>query len=203
MTSTGVGARYDRAYFDKWYRNLRHRVKSPGELDRQVRFVLNTAEWVHGRAVRTVLDVGCGEGNWRAALRKLRPSISYEGIDPSEYAVRRFGKTRNISLGGIEDVERVAKRTQYDLVVCCGMLNYLSPEQLAAGLRQVSNVVDGVAYLELFTSDDAFEGDTSWPAPQSTAWYKRLMRRHHLHPIGLHCYVPASRKTLVASLERL
>ena len=66
---------YDQAYFEKWYRNPRHRVKTVAELARQVAFVLHTAEWVLARPVRSVLDVGCGEGQWRAALRKHRPSI--------------------------------------------------------------------------------------------------------------------------------
>jgi SAM-dependent methyltransferase len=203
VTSTGNGARYDRAYFDKWYRNPRHRVKSPKELERQVRFVLFTAEWVLGRPVKSVLDVGCGEGNWRAVLRTLRPRIGYEGIDPSEYAVERFGKARNIRLGGIEDIERVAHRDDYDLVVCCGMLNYLDERQLRSGIRQVASRTGGVAYLELFTGDDAFEGDTSWPDPRSTGWYRRLISKSGLHSIGMHCYIPAHRVELVASLERV
>jgi SAM-dependent methyltransferase len=177
-------------------------VKSPKELERQVRFVLFTAEWVLGRPVKTVLDVGCGEGNWRAVLRRLRPGIAYEGIDPSAYAVERFGKARNIRRGGIEDVESVARRDEYDLVVCCGMLNYLDEQQLRSGIGQVASKTGGVAYLELFTSDDAFEGDTSWPDPRSTNWYRRLISKTGLHSIGLHCYIPAHRVELVASLER-
>ena len=178
-------------------------MKSPEELERQVRFVLFTAEWVLGRPVKTVLDVGCGEGNWRAVLRRLRRDIGYEGIDPSEYAVERFGKTRNIRLGSIEDVRAVAKRKQYDLVVCCGMLNYLSKMQLKRGLSQVAEKTGGVAYLELFTNEDAFEGDTSWPEPASPAWYRRNISAAGLHPIGMQCYISQHREQLVASLERL
>ena len=37
---------YDRAYFDKWYRDPRHRVRSPAELTRLVTFVLATADYV-------------------------------------------------------------------------------------------------------------------------------------------------------------
>ena len=64
---------YDRAYFDKWYRNPRYRVKTPAELARQAALVVHAAEWVLQRKLRTVLDVGCGEGNWYPVLRKLRP----------------------------------------------------------------------------------------------------------------------------------
>src|SRR3546814_486714 len=85
---------YDRAYFEKWYRNPRHRVKSPVELSRQAAFVVHTAEWVLGRRIRTVLDVGCGEGNWRPVLRRLRPRVHYTGIDPSDYEVKDRKSTR-------------------------------------------------------------------------------------------------------------
>jgi SAM-dependent methyltransferase len=203
LSSTGDGSRYDRAYFDKWYRNPRHRVKSKAELERQVRFVLSTTEWVLGRAARTVLDVGCGEGNWRAVLTSLRPGIVYEGIDPSEYAVRKFGKRRNIQLGGIEDVNALAQRDAYDLIVCCGMLNYLAAAQLARGLPQIAARTAGVAYLEIFTSEDSYEGDISWPSPHKAGWYRRKFDRAGLVPIGMQCHVHRSRARLVASLERL
>jgi hypothetical protein len=83
------------------------------------------------------------------------------------------------------------------------MLNYLDESQLRQGLRQAAEKTGGVAYLELFTSDDAFEGDTSWPEPRSTGWYRRLIRKAALHSIGMHCYIPAHRAELVASLERV
>lgn len=197
-----VAARYDQAYFDKWYRHPRHRVKSPAELARQVAFVLGTAEFVLGRPVRTVLDVGCGEGQWRAALRKHRPRVVYDGVDPSTYAVARYGATRGIRLGGIEDLDALPLRESYDLVVCCGMLNYLERPALERGVRQVARRTGGVAYLELFTREDAFEGDTDWPAPQSAPWYRNLMQQAGLWPIGMQCYVPSASKNRVSALER-
>ncbi len=195
--------RYDEAYFNKWYRSTRYRVKSAAELRRQASFVLSTAEWVLGGAVRTVLDVGCGEGQWGVALRSMRSSIKYEGVDPSEYAVRRYGKRRNIKLGGIENLGDVASRRSYDLIICCGMLNYLTTSQLSKGISNVAQLASGVAYLELFTSGDSFEGDTSWPTPRSRAFYRKLIGSSGLHPVGMHCYVPIGELHKVAQLERL
>ena len=107
---------YNQAYFEKWYRNPRHRVKSAAELMRQVAFVLHAAEWVLARPVRNVLDVGCGEGQWQAALRKYRPSIQYTGVDPSEYAVSRYGKRRNIRLGSMQNLRELSLGGPFDLV---------------------------------------------------------------------------------------
>lgn len=48
---------------------------------------------------RTLLEVGCGEAN---LISKLPSSISYTGIDPSDYAIdkgkRHFADIRNVSL---------------------------------------------------------------------------------------------------------
>lgn len=194
---------YDKSYFDKWYRNPRHRVKSPVELARQVAFVLSTAEFVLGRPVQSVLDVGCGEGQWRAALREHRPRVHYVGVDPSAYAVDRYGRERNLLLGGIESLDTLPLRSAYDLVVCCGMLNYLAPRQLTRGIAQVARRTGGVAYLELFTSEDSFEGDTNWPAPKAATWYRAIMRKAGLWPIGMQCYVTSDATSRVSALERL
>lgn len=192
---------YDKAYFDKWYRNPRHRVKTATELARQVAFVLHTAEWILARPVRSVLDVGCGEGQWRAALRKHRPRIAYTGVDPSTYAVERYGRTRNIYLGGIEQLGELGLGGPFDLVVCCGMLNYVPSSNLALGLGAVASLTGGMAFLEIFTAADQTEGDTSWPTPQSATWYRDVIRAAGLTGVGLHCYVPDGHHA-IAELEQ-
>ncbi|MEO7520552.1 MAG: class I SAM-dependent methyltransferase, partial [Gemmatimonas sp.] len=201
-SDTGSGARYDRAYFDKWYRNTRTRVKSPAELQRQVEFVLHAAEWTLGRRVRTVLDVGCGEGQWQRVLRRLRPAVAYDGVDPSAYAVSRHRARRGLQQGGIEDLATLSLRGTYDLVVCCGMLNYLSRAQLKAGLPLVEARTGGMAYLELFAQGDALEGDTDWPKPGTATWYRDTLRAAGFRPIGMQCYVPRSGEGAVSLMER-
>lgn len=178
-------------------------MKSPAELARQTAFVLRTAEFVLGRPVRSVLDVGCGEGQWRAALRAHRPTLHYDGVDPSAYAVARYGKKRRLQLGGIEELDVLPLRPAYDLVVSCGMLNYLEPAVLKRGLRQVARRTGGVAYLELFTRDDAFEGDTDWPAPKAATWYRQVMAESGLCAVGMQCYVTDAARHRVSALERL
>lgn len=192
---------YDRDYFDKWYRHPKHRVKSAAELRRQVAFVLRLAEWVLDRPVRSVLDVGCGEGHWRAPLRELRPSLAYDGVDPSAYAIERYGAQRNLQQGGIVDLDRLSLRGSYDLVVCCGMLNYLPADTFAHGVAQVARRTAGLAYLEIFTDADAYEGDTAWPTPKSAAWYRRTIRSAGLSAVGMHGYVPHANRSRISSLE--
>jgi SAM-dependent methyltransferase len=193
---------YDRAYFDKWYRAPGSRVRAPAELARLVSFVLAAADHVLARPVRTVLDVGAGEGNWLPVLRRLRGGIAYQGVDPSEYAVRRFGRRRNLLLGDLAALDALPLADGYDLVIASGVLNYLGDAELRAGLRARARRAGGVLYLELFTGADDVVGDTSFSVSHTAAWYRRELRAAGLVGCGLHCYVPRALKGQLTELER-
>jgi SAM-dependent methyltransferase len=167
-----------------------------------VTFVVATAEYVLGRPVRTVLDVGAGEGNWRAPLRRLRPRVAYQGVDPSEYAVRRFGRRRGIVLGDVASLDALPLADSYDLVVASGVLNYLEPDVLRTALPALVRRADGMLYLELFTADDDVTGDTKFRTLESAAWYRRELRRAGLVGCGMHCYLPRTLEEQLAALER-
>jgi len=200
MTAT---RQYDQRYFDKWYRNPRFRVKSPQELARQVAFVVGAAEHILGRGLRTVLDVGCGEGNWLAPLRRLRPNVHYTGVDSSEYVVSRFGQSRNIRLGTIDSLDHMRLRKEYDLILCVGMLNYLDPAQLRTGLAHVYELAYCVVYLELFTSaDSGVFGDTRGTRLRAPAWYRARIREARFLSCGMHCYVPDRLRENTSVMER-
>ena len=194
--------RYDRAYFDRWYRDPRHRVSSGAALARKVGMVVGVAEYLLGRPLRRALDVGCGEGAWRAPLRRLRPRLEYVGVDPSEYAVRRFGARRNLRHGTFATVARAAGPGPFDLVVCCDVLQYVSDAELPAGLAQLAALLGGVAFLEAYTSDDAVEGDLRDWHHRPPAAYRTLFRAAGLTACGLHCYAAAPVAATTAALER-
>ena len=69
---------YDRDYFERWYR--RGGIGGAQRLARKVALAVATAEYHLERPVRSVLDIGCGEGAWRAPLLKLRPKARYLGF---------------------------------------------------------------------------------------------------------------------------
>lgn len=179
-----------------------HRVKSPQYLARQVAFVVGVAEYLLERRITSVLDVGAGEGNWRPILRRMRPGLRYFGVDPSEYAVRRYGRRRNIQLGSLATLADVTLPKAFDLVVCCGVLNYVADREVHVGLQALRRLARGPIYIEIFTSDDEAEGDFQRRAAKSAAWYRRSMSRAGLVACGLHFYVPKERRDLTAALER-
>ena len=193
---------YDRGYFDKWYRDPARALGSPAELRRKVAMVVAQAEYYLGRPVRSVLDVGCGEAAWRAPLRALRPGIAYQGLDSSEYAVARFGRTRQVGLARFGQLEQLRFPARFDVIVCTDVLHYLGPAEIRAGLRGIGDMLEGVAFLEVFTSRDDVIGDRQGFVSRAPAWYLRAFREAGLLPCGSHCYLGPRLEQHVAALER-
>jgi SAM-dependent methyltransferase len=196
-------SRYDKAYFDKWYRDPRYRVKSRTDMLRQLRFIVAATEYLLERPVRRVLDIGAGEGQWRQVLKSIRPGAAYYGVDASEYVVRRFGRRRNIRLGSLGSIAKLGLPGKFDLVLCLGVLNYVETEELQAGLRALRRLLDGVAYLELFTRNDRASGDFDRRKARPGWWYRREIMRAGYLPLGMHLYLPAELQSLAAELERV
>lgn len=194
--------RYDRAYFDRWYRNPRTRVITAGDVERKARLAVAAAEYFLERPVRTVLDIGAGEGNWRPALRKLRPRVAYQGVDPSEYVVRRYGARRNIRLGSFDALDELEVGGPFDLVVCVGVMNYLTRRELARGLEVIAALTTGVAFLEVWAREDEIVGDRAGWHDHPASYYRRLFREAGLIPCGLHCYAGPALRDRVSALER-
>ena len=195
-------AHYDRQYFDKWYRHPRHRVKTRQDMARQLGFIIGVAEYMLDRPVRTVLDVGSGEGQWSAVLKSLRPRAKYDGVDGSEYAIRRFGARRNLRLGTLGTIGSLGLDGPFDLILCLGVLNYVAADELKGGLRQLRKLSGGLVYLEIFTNADEATGDFRKSAARSPAWYRSVIRRAGFVPLGLHCHLPRELAGHAAALER-
>jgi len=196
-----VSKRYDRAYFDKWYRDPRHAVNSWHELERKVALAVATAEYYLGRRIVNVLDVACGEGVWRGPLRRLRPRIDYLGLDSSEYVVARYGRSRNLRLARFGDLGHQRFDQGFDLIVCADALHYVRAAELRRGLRGIAEMLDGVAFLELFTAADNPAGDRRGFIARAPRWYLREFRDAGLIPCGSHCYIGPRLEGRVAALE--
>ena len=96
--------RYDAAYYARWYHDPRTRVTARTAVRRKAALAVAATESLLERPVRNVLDVGCGEAPWRAALLALRPRLRYTGVEPSEWAARRWGTSRGVVHGGLGDL---------------------------------------------------------------------------------------------------
>lgn len=191
--------RYDRAYFDRWYR--KGGIGGARRLARKVALAVATAEYHLERPLRTVLDVGCGEGPWRAPLLKLRPDAQYLGFDASGYAIARFGARRNLHLARFGDFAQLRPCPPVDLLVCSDVLHYLDARELDRGLPGLAELCGGVAFLETFAREDRAEGDEHDFRNRPAAFYRRRFAALGFTQLGSHCWLSPALRGHATALE--
>lgn len=192
--------RYDKSYFDRWYRGSR-RVHSKSEVRRKVALAVAVTEYFLRRGIRSVLDIGCGEGPWFSHLRELRPRVAYLGLDPSEYVVERFGPTRNIRRASFGELPSLDLNRSFDLVVCSDVLHYVPEGEIRAGLRAVARLAGGVAFFEVLTAEDDVVGDLEGLIRRPAAWYRNVLIRARFTPAGPYCWLAPAMRADAAALE--
>ncbi len=190
---------YDRDYFDRWYR--REPVLSRQRLVRKVALAVATAEYHLERPIRSVLDIGCGEGAWRAPLLRLRPKASYLGFDSSAYAVQRFGARRNLHLARFADFQSLRPCAPVDLLVCSDVLHYLSAREIDRGLPGLAELCGGAAFLECFAREDRAEGDDEGFHQRPAAFYRSRFLAAGFSQIGSHLWLAPALAGRATALE--
>ncbi|MGH7524066.1 MAG: methyltransferase domain-containing protein [Gemmatimonadales bacterium] len=192
--------RYDRAYFDRWYRV--RRIASNADLVRAVAFAVALTEQVLARPLRSVLDVGAGEGRWQPVLARLRPRARYAGVDSSRWAVSRWGVRRNLRLGSIDALDQLGFDSRFDLIIAADICHYLPAPVLQRGARQIAGLLGGVAFVPTFTADDEIEGDRAQFQRRRASTYRRVFVAAGLASIGMQAWVTRATRANLSALER-
>ena len=201
MTSTDktTDKTYDRDYFDRWYRDSG--IGGRRRLQRKVALAVSMAEYHLERPLRSVLDIGCGEGVWRAPLLALRPKVRYLGFDNSEYAIRRYGARRNLNFARFCDFEMLRPCPPVDLLICSDVLHYLPTREIDRGLPGLAELCGGVAFLEAFAKEDQTEGDNIGFQPRPARFYRRRFEAAGFRFVGSHCWLSLALAGDAAALE--
>ena len=192
---------YDQAYFDRWYRGKN--ATDDKALARKVAVAVAVAELHLGRPIRSVLDIGCGEAPWRKHLLKLRPGLHYQGVDASDYVVRRYGRSRNIALAGFGQMQQLRIGPLADLLICADVLHYVPGTELKRGLEGFPELCCGVAYIDVFCREDAITGDFKGFIARGRAQYRKLFDSIGLTALGSHCSLSPACDSPVSALECL
>jgi len=192
---------YDAAYFRRWYRGAQATPRA--DLARKVAMAVAIAEFYLQRPIRSVLDVGCGEGAWRAPLMNLRPRLDYMGVDASEYAVARYGRSRNIALASFGQLGQLRFGPPADLLVCSDVIHYVPTAELRRGLSGFAELCDGVAFLELYARGDEIRGDKLGFLSRPAASYRRWFRDAGFAACGSHAYLSPNLHANAVALEIL
>lgn len=190
---------FDQDYYDRFYRNPETQVATQESTDRLADFV--SAYLMHiGQQVRNVIDLGCGLGFWRESLARHHPEASYTGVEVSPYVCEELGWTQ----GSVVDFK---SRRKFDLVICQGVLQYLSDEDCRAAIANLAGLCRGALYLEALTRQD-WEENCDRDVTDGTvhlrpgAWYRGHLAKHFTNCGGGVFLADRSDATLF-ELERL
>jgi SAM-dependent methyltransferase len=171
MTSSPFGA----DYFDRFYESEKTRVHGKREIARLARGVTSMIAWLGGDLSK-VLDIGAGPGLWRDWFAAHKKDVRYVSTDASAYACERYGHEQR-------DIARWRSRERFDLVVCQGVLQYLTDDDAAAAIENIAAMCKGFLYLEVITKRDLEE--VCDPDLTDTAvhvrtgdWYKKRLDPH-------------------------
>lgn len=190
--------RFDKAYYDRFYRNPATRAVTPAASRRQAAFI--AAYLAHlGLPVRRILDMGCGVGTTLRALGRRFPRARVEGVEFSDYLCRRYGWTPGSAVDFQAD-------EPFDLVVCHDVLAYLDDGDCSRAIANVARLCRGAACLGILTADDADlydpERTDARQHRRPAAWYRRRLARHFVN-VGGGLYLKRPVEPVVWSLERV
>lgn len=141
---------FDEAYYQRFYFSKKTRVVDRAHIDRLGAFVCSYVRYL-GVPVQRVLDVGCGIGLWKSVIKRHFPRASYHGVEYSSYLCERFGWEQ----GSVVDYR--AKKP-FDLVICQGVLPYLSAKDVKLALENLARLSKGALYVEAVAKEDWEQG---------------------------------------------
>jgi predicted TPR repeat methyltransferase len=189
---------FDKAYYDRFYRNPSTRAVTPAGARRQAAFIAAYLRHLQ-LPIDRILDVGCGVGMSLRALARQYPRALTQGVEFSSYLCERYGWQP----GSVVDFEA---EQPFDLVVCNDVLAYLPEAECAQALANLARLSRGALYLGILTADDEDLYD-----PQRTdthqhlrpaSWYRRRLQRHFV-AVGGGLYLKRPLDITVWTLDRL
>lgn len=189
--------RFDKRYYDRFYRDPATRAVTPAGSRRQAAFIAAYLRHLE-LPVRRILDVGCGVGTTLRALGREFPRATLHGVELSEYLCQRYGWIQ----GSVTDLRA---STPYDLVVCNDVLAYLDDRDCSRAIDNLAGLCRGAVCLGILTADDAELYDPRRTDPHQhrrpAAWYRRRLARHFVNVGGgLHLHRDAD--VVVWTLDR-
>jgi SAM-dependent methyltransferase len=139
--------RFDRRYYDRYYRDPASRAMSPASAARLAQFLHAYLSYL-GLPVRRILDIGCGVGYLLRAVARRYPAARVTGIEHSVHACERYGWQR----GSVVDF---APAKPYDLVICNDVLPYLDDRDCVKAIANLAALSRGALYLGALTAEDS------------------------------------------------
>lgn len=189
---------FDRAYYERFYRNPETRAISPAAARRQAQFIAAYLKHLEV-PIRRILDIGCGIGTTLRALGRAFPAATVHGVEFSEYLCDRYGWER----GSVVDY---CSDRDWDLVVCNDVLTYLDENACSKALTNLASLSRAATYLGVLTIEDDGQYDRQRTDPlqhrRPAGWYRRRLSRHFM-AVGGGVYLKRPPPVTVWALERM
>ncbi len=192
-----MSERFDKTYYDRFYRDPDTRAVTPAAVRRQAQFVAAYLRYLEV-PVRQILDMGCGTGMLLRALGRAYPKAGLRGVEFSRYLCDTYGWMQ----GSVVDVDAGGEA---DLVVCNDVLGYLNDSDCARALENLARHASAALYLGVLTREDLSLCDPARTDQAQTArplaWYRRRLTRDFL-PVGGGLFLRKPVDVTVWHLER-
>ncbi|HEX2735631.1 MAG TPA: methyltransferase [Polyangiaceae bacterium] len=137
---------FDESYYRRYYEDPKTRVYSAVEHDHLASYVFAFARW-NQIEIDNVLDVGAGIGLWRDWIQKHQPKLRYTGTEVSEAMCKKHGFKQ-------ADIASWRDRKKYDLIICQGVLQYISDDGIESAVANIAAMARGLVFFEALTRGD-------------------------------------------------
>ena len=169
---------FDAAYYRRFYLRAATRAMSQPATERRATVVASIVAELE-LPLKRILDMGCGLGWFKRPLLNTFPKASYTGVEYSEYLCQQFGWQQ----GSVIDYQG---RGQFDLIICCDVLQYLDDRAATMAINNLARLCRGAVYLHIPTKRDwqtlMDPGGTDANVHVRPAnWYQRRLRQHFVH----------------------
>lgn len=191
--------KFDSHYYKRFYRDPKTRVTDKRAADRLGDFVCSYLRYLELPVARA-LDLGCGLGHFRDAVKRHYPRARYHGVEYSSYLCERYGWEQ----GSVVDYQA---KQPFDLVICQGVLPYLDKADAKRAIQNLATLCQGALYLEAVTRDDLDAGvidtkrtDSSMQLRPSS-FYRRALAPY-FEPLGGGVWLARRASVVLYRLER-
>jgi trans-aconitate methyltransferase len=196
--NTKTETEFDADYYRRFYRDRKTRCADPSDVQRTARFLTSYLAYVQF-PVHSILDMGAGLALLRKPLLKHWPDATYTGVERSAYACEVAGLVH----GSVVDFRM---RGRADLVICQGVLQYLTDHDAALAIDNLARLCKGVLFLDVLTADDwqrnAVDKErTDGLVHLRAADFYRDRLDQHFVPMGGGLFVRQGAKVALYSLE--
>jgi trans-aconitate methyltransferase len=137
--------KFDKQYYDRYYRDPATRATSEPEQKRQAAFIAAYLRYLEVPVSR-IVDFGCGLGHLLDAMQAEFPDAQTVGVEYSEYLCTEFKWNQ----GSVVDYDD----EPFDLVICSDVLGYLDKSDCKDAIKNLARLTTSALYLTVLTLED-------------------------------------------------